>query len=136
MPVHFLWDDPEKTILRYEFIGKWTWEELYETIHASWDEVKQLDYIVDSIGDVSGTDGVPPSVITHVRSLSQNRPENTDLMVFVGANAYLNAIMQTFSQISQNILRRDINIVMAKTLDEARELVAERKAKREQEASE
>ena len=52
MPVDFTWVEPDKRIAYYKFVGKWTWDELYEAFHASWDEFKQLNHVVDSISDL------------------------------------------------------------------------------------
>lgn len=131
MPIQFSWDNPEHTIVRYDFVGKWTWEELYETMHNSWDKVMQLPYVVDSISDFSQVHNVPPSAMTHLRSLSQNRPENTGMMVFVGANSYLTVMFQTFSKLFQTTLRREMNIQAAKTLDEARALLVQIQSERD-----
>jgi hypothetical protein len=130
MPVHFTWGDPEKRIAHYEFVGKWAWDELYAAFHASWDEIVQLDHMVDSISDLTATSTVPPSAMTHVRSLTQNRPHNTGVMIFVGANTYITMTMQTFRQIFQSALKRDLQILFAKTMDEAYAIIAEKQAER------
>src|SRR5262245_52488528 len=126
MPVHFTWGDPEQRIARYEFVGKWTWDELYTVFHASWDEVKQLNHIVDSISDMTQTNTIPPSAMTHVRSLAQNRPQNTGLMIFVGANAYLTMAMQTFRKLYEGTLKRDLDMVFDKSVEEANACIDEK----------
>ncbi len=131
MPVNFSWDNPEHTIVRYDFVGKWTWEELYATMYESWAEIDKLPYMVESISDFSKVNNVPPSAMTHLRSLSQNRPENTGTMVFVGANSYLTLMFQTFSKIFQTTLRREMNIQAAKTLEEARTILARIQSERD-----
>lgn len=131
MPVHFSWDNPEKTIVRYDFVGKWTWEELYETFYQSWDEISKLSYMVDSISDFSRTSNAPPSVMTHVRKLSQNRPENTGTMVIVDANNFLTMMLQTFSKLLHSTLRREMNIQAVKTLEEGRALLAQIQSERD-----
>jgi hypothetical protein len=131
MSVQFSWDNPENTIVRYDFVGKWTWEELYETFYQSWDEIAKLPYTVDSISDFSRTSNAPPSVMTHVRKLSQNRPENTGIMVIVDANNFLSMMLQTFSKLLQSTLRRELNIQAVKTLAEARALLAQIQSERD-----
>src|SRR5258706_7786040 len=130
MPVYFTWGDPEKRIAYYKLVGKWTWDELYEAFHASWDEILQLNYVVDSISDLTETSTIPPSAMTHVRSLTQNRPQNTGVMIFVGANTFMTTAMQTFRQVFQSTLKRDFQILFAKTMDEAYAIIAEKQAER------
>ncbi|MEO8606616.1 MAG: hypothetical protein ABI690_01940 [Chloroflexota bacterium] len=130
MPVHFTWDNPEKRVAHYKFEGKWTWDELYESFRASWNEFIQLDHVIDSISDLTQTKTLPPSAMTHVRSLSQNRPPNTGVMIIVGANTFMTVAMQTFRQIFAATLKRDLDVLFAKTLDEAHAIIAEKQAER------
>jgi hypothetical protein len=131
MPVHFSWDNPEHTIVRYDFVDKWTWEELYETFHKSWGEIVKLPYVVDSISDFARTNHAPPSVMTHVRKLSQSRPANTGTMVMVDANSFLTMMFQTFSKLFHTTLRRELNIQAVKTLEEGRALLAKIQSERD-----
>lgn len=125
MPVQFIWDNPEKTIARYNFVGNWTWEETYKAFHHSWEEIEKLPYVIDSISDFTQSNTVPSGVMTHLRTLAQNRPENTRWMVFVGANPYLSMIVQNFNQLYHTILKRELKLQFVKTRDEARLMVAQ-----------
>ncbi len=130
MPVYFTWEDPDKRIAHYQFEGKWAWDELYEAFRVSWDEFIHQDHIIDSISDLSQTKTLPPSAMTHVRSLSQNRPANTGVMVIVGANTFMTVAMQTFRQVFAATLKRDLDVLFAKSLDEAHAIIAEKQAER------
>jgi hypothetical protein len=130
MAVNFTWDDPEKRIAHYQLVGKWTWDELYGSFRASWDEFTQLKHVVDSISDLTQTNTMPPSAMTHVRSLSQNRPQNAGVMIIVGANTFMTVAMQTFRQLYAATLKRDLDVLFAKSLDEAHAIIAEKQAER------
>jgi hypothetical protein len=124
MPVQFRWDTPEKRLACYHFVGNWTWEETYKAFHKSWTEIEKLPYVIDSISDFTWSNTVPSGVMTHLRSLAQNRPENTRLMVFVGANPYLTMIVQNFNQLYHTVLKRELKLQFVNTRDEARLMVA------------
>jgi hypothetical protein len=130
MAVDFTWVDPDKRVAHYTFVGKWTWEELYDAFRASWDEMSQLDHMVDSISDFTQARGIPPSAMTHVRMLTQNRPPNTGVMIVVGASTYVTMMMQTFRQVYQTTLKRDMDVLFAKTMDEAYATLAEKQTER------
>lgn len=130
MPVAYSWHDPDKRVLLYSFSGKWAWDEVHQTFRASWEEVRQQDHMVDSISDLGDARNIPPSALTHVRSLSQNRPKNTGVMVLVGASTFVTVSMQTFSQIFQTTLKRDVQVVFAKSMDEALAFIADKQAER------
>jgi hypothetical protein len=131
MSVHFTWDDPEKRTAYYKFTNKWTWDDLYESFRTSWDEFRQLDHIVDSISDFTKTNTMPPSAMTHLRSLSQNRPQNAGVMIIVGANTFITVAMQTFSKLYGATLKRDLDVLFAKSLDEAHAIIAEKQTERD-----
>jgi hypothetical protein len=124
MPVQFSWDTPKKRLACYYFVGDWTWEETYKAFHHSWEEIEKLPYVIDSISDFSRSNTVPSGVMTHLRSLAQNRPENTRLMVFVGANPYLTLIVRNFNQLYHIVLKRELKLQFVNTRDEARLVVA------------
>jgi hypothetical protein len=131
MPVHFSWWDAEKRIIYYKFERQWSWDEVYDAFQASWDDARQLDHIVDSISDLTlASSSIPPSAITHVRSLGQKRPANTGFMIVVGASTYARVAMQSFQKIFETTLRRDMQIQFARTIDEALSFLAEKQAER------
>jgi hypothetical protein len=130
MPVDFAWNEPEQKIMHYTFVGKWSWDQVYDVFQASWAEAAQLDHIVDSISDMTQASSVPPSAMTHVRSLGQKRPLNTGVMIIVGANNYVRIAMQSFQQIIAATLKRDLQIQFVKTMDEAYAIIAQKQAER------
>ncbi|MBZ0286276.1 MAG: hypothetical protein K8I30_01575 [Anaerolineae bacterium] len=130
MPIQYAWNEPEKKIIRYTFMGKWSWDEVYEAFQTSWGEAAQLDHVVDSISDMTQANSIPPSAMTHVRSLGQKRPMNTGVMVIVGANSYVRIAMQSFQQIIAATLKRDLQVQFAKEMDEAYTIIAEKQEER------
>ncbi|MEO8606614.1 MAG: hypothetical protein ABI690_01930 [Chloroflexota bacterium] len=129
MPVQIIWDDAEQTTIRFEMTGKWSWDEFYGSYENIWDEVTKVGHRVDAIADVTQTTHVPAGSISRVRSYASKRPENTGIIVFAGANSYLTAIMQTVQNLFKTVMQRSISIRFATTLDEARAIIAEARAK-------
>ncbi len=129
MIVKFDWYDAEKTIGRYELGENWTWEEVHQIMAESWKQISKVDSTVDSIM-ISKDLSLPPSALTHLRSLSQNRPTNTGIMVIVGASGFQRSMVQVFKSIYSSALQRDVPLVFASSVEEAYVLVMKAKAER------
>ena len=129
MTVKFDWYDAEKTIGRYDMGEYWTWEEVHQIMAESWEQISKIDSIVDSMV-ISKSVSFPPSALTHLRSLSQNRPLNTGTMVLIGASGFQRSMVQVFTTIYSGTLRREVPFVFANSLEEALTLLAKIKAER------
>ncbi len=129
MAVKFDWYDTDKAIGRYELDENWTWEEVRHVMAESWVEISKVDTIVDSIM-ISKSLSLPPSAMAHLRSLSQNRPSNTGIMVIVGASSFQRSMVQVFRAIYSSTLRREVPFVFANSLEEAHSLLAKIQAER------
>ena len=59
MPIEVQWDNPEKTILRQKFEGKWTGKDYYVSLDEMSKLLKQVDHRVHLIGDMTHSVGIP-----------------------------------------------------------------------------
>lgn len=130
MTVKFGWYETDKSVGYYELIGNWTWEEVYQVMGESWAEISKVDATVDSIM-ISKSLSLPPSAMAHLRSLSQNRPANAGIMVIVGASSFQRSIIQVFSSIFSNTLRREVPLIFADSVEEAYALLVKIKSERD-----
>jgi hypothetical protein len=53
------WDNPERTILRQKFEGKWTGSEYYTSLDEMARLLKEVNYRVHLIGDMTCSVGIP-----------------------------------------------------------------------------
>lgn len=123
MGIDVLWDDSERTILRYDFEPEWTWVEFWEAIDESNAMMLSVPYTVDFIGNFSN--GKLPS-IGSFRILKRSRevsPDNLGLIVLVGMNDFIRVLLEVFTKIYPALGAR---MVAVHTLEEARALLAER----------
>ena len=95
MPIRVYWDDPEKTIVRYDFEGNWTWDELYKVYYQAIAMETSVPYRVDIILDMRLSGRIPGNVLLHIKNFSEKQPPNVGLSIFVTTNAFITSLYHT-----------------------------------------
>ncbi|MBZ0281837.1 MAG: hypothetical protein K8L97_13945 [Anaerolineae bacterium] len=117
MSVQADWFDPEqKNIIRYEFVGSWTWDDLYAAMNQVNTLMASVDHTVYIIIDFRQGRGVPGGALTHMRSSTMRAADNWGGGVFLGINTFLQALVSTFIKVYPRLGDR---YHTAKTLEEA-----------------
>lgn len=125
MPVTVEWDNDDKTVVRMEMTGRWSWEEAFAGSERGYNLLESVPYEVGVIIDFSRSAGLPPNAITHAKGMIQRRHSRTGLTVFVGANAVFMSLWGIFSRVYALFAQKQ-NSVFASTIDEARAILAQR----------
>lgn len=100
MGIQVDWFDAEqKNIVRYEFIGSWTWDELYNAVNQVNTLMASVDHTVYVIVDFRQGRGVPGGALTHMRSSTMRAADNWGGGVFLGINTFLQALVGTFIKV-------------------------------------
>ncbi|NWG16714.1 MAG: hypothetical protein HXY41_08775 [Chloroflexi bacterium] len=123
MPVTVEWDNAEKTIVRMEMVGAWTWDEAYAGAESGYALLEEVGYEVGVIIDFSRGTRLPPNAITSARHMIQRRHPRTGLTVFVGANNLFVALWNTFSKVYA-LFAHQQNSVFADSVKQAREILS------------
>lgn len=126
MPVSVEWDNPEKTIVRFIYAGKWTWEDFYKYIDQANSMMDTVDKPVVSIIDMSESSYLPPGAAMHIRnvvrmSMSHN---NSNISVYLQAGRFLSAFMDVLNK-SYPDLMSNTAWLYTDTLEEARQIARE-----------
>ncbi len=117
MSVQANWFDAEqKKIIRYEFEGAWTWDDLYAAMNQVNTLMASVDHTVYIIIDFRQGRGVPGGALTHMRSSTMRAADNWGGGVFLGINTFLQALVSTFIKVYPRLGDR---YHTAKTLEEA-----------------
>ena len=122
MAVKVYWENDEKTIIRYDFEGHWTWDDLYPEYDRAIKMEKSVDHCVDVILDMRESQSIPLSAITHVRSIAGKQPDNVGLSVLVTTNRAILTLYNVGMKIDKNIAKY---FAAASTIEEAYALIAE-----------
>lgn len=92
MGIRVYWEDEAHTIVRYDFEGRWTWEELYPVYDEAIAMETSVPYRVDVILDMRRSQGVPGNALSHLKNISDKQPTNIGLSIFVTENKFLLAL--------------------------------------------
>jgi len=128
MPLQVSWDNDEKTIIRSESEGVWTWDEY----HAALDEVAAMMRSVNHRVDLitlrhTGATMPPGSPLPYFRRSMKVLPDNHGINVFVARSAFAINMIAVFTRIYSGMLGGKHLIVG--TIEEARAMIARERAK-------
>jgi hypothetical protein len=127
MPIHVDWDDAEQTIIRYTFSSPWTWNDYRAAIDRAWELAQSVDHPTDTITDMSNSRLWPEGLFTNIRKSVVEIPDTTQSVVLVGGGMFV--------EMSISVLRRvyrspGARFLTAHSLDEARQLILQRRAEK------
>jgi hypothetical protein len=128
MSVKVDWDNPEKTTLRYQFEGHWTWAEFRAALNQVIATLDTAEHSIDMIADMTASKGIPPGVFTHVQQVAEMAHPKAGLTVFVGMGMLLEAFANAFQRIYPKSAAK-YKFAFAHTLDDARGLLQTRRQK-------
>ena len=119
------WFDSERTVFLLTFEGKWTWEELYETvseIHKMGDSVPH-----ETWGIVSLVDGavLPQYALSNFRRMTTNSPhERTQGFAIVLSSSFLQAIAKALQHMMPPVKQK---YLFTRSFDEAVKWIEDQK---------
>ena len=124
MKINVTWDNEEKTVVRYDYGKGWTWNDFWAASETSNQMLATVDHTVDFL--TSFVDGTPPSLgaFGQFKRAQDTFPENGGVVIIVGGGALISGLVTTFSKVYRKF---SDNLLVAKTVDEARVILAERR---------
>ena len=124
MTITIHWENPEKTILRQKFEGKWTGAEYYASLDEISNRLKEVDHRVHWIGDMSDAVGIPSLNLLAASGRVVKMVEHQFLTVtVVQAHNYFQSLVNVVRRMSPALAER---VYFVKTLDEAYSLLTKR----------
>ena len=122
MAVSVQWFDEEKTLLKYEFIGIWTWEEFYPVLDEAHAMANSVAHRVDAICDFRSTTSLPENALANLKKITEKAPPNSGLSVFVTTSRFLTLMYDTAVKFYPKTKQF---FVVAPTMDEAHACIRE-----------
>lgn len=120
MGISVQWDNPEKTIVRWDYDPGWSWDDFFTA-------QKQIEALVDSVGhrvdmilDVRNSPDVPQDMPDHFHGMTPTRLRRR-VMIIVGANSAMEAMLGAYAKYQPGAGK---GIVVADTLEKARAMIA------------
>ncbi len=119
MPITIQWDTEAHTVIRWEMVGTWTWEDFYaavaETRNLRAAEVARQPIV--NILDMTKNTTKPLGMVMHGRNAMQVRTNPADQVIFVTTNQFMQTMINSFRMVYRELGR---NVHIVSTLDEAR----------------
>jgi hypothetical protein len=116
MSIDVSWDDDTRTIIRWDFGEKWTWDEFHEAFRLSNEMNNDRSYRVDVIPNAANSPHMPLGALSEFRRLDDQLPSNVKLIVVAGSSPFTRSMIELFGKIYRVQSWRT-----AKSLTEARE---------------
>jgi hypothetical protein len=124
MPVTPQWDNDDKTIIRYDLTGRWTWDEFF----AAFDEgTTMLDTVQHTIHfivnplDLMSRGYLPPGALQNTLALYRRSKANAGSTVIVGGSTFFRSLYGIGQRIYPRIAAHSR---FADSLDQARILLS------------
>lgn len=117
MPIHVSWDNEHRTVIRYEFLNPWTWQDLSAAIDRVDEMIRDVPYTVHFIADMTRGDTLPDKFLTHISALSRKVRGRDGLIAVVNTNTFAQAVYGIFTRLNNNVMSR---VVFTPSLQAAR----------------
>lgn len=124
MAVNMYWHNAEKDIFIAEYVGRWTWDELFQARAAANVEFDTVTHKVDVIHDWRNSLDFPPNMLGQTRNLMPRMHPNTGNNIMVGTSPLFQAMWKAFSA-AYAALVKNRRFYVVNTMDEAHKLIAD-----------
>ena len=122
MPIRVYWEDADQTIVRYDFEGRWTWDELYAAYYEAIAMEHSVAQRVDIILDMRTSGIIPANALLHMKNFSEKQPPNVGISIFVTSNAFVTSLYNTAIKFYAKIA---FYFRLVKTLDQAHAMIVD-----------
>lgn len=119
MPITVRWADVEQSIIVYDYLGSWTWDDLYNAIRTVEEWTNDKQRVVPIIHNLTNGRMIPKDALFHSQRLVGQLPEGA-VAVVVGAGTFARIIIETLRHLNRGF---DEQYKTANTLEEAVELL-------------
>lgn len=120
------WDDAEQSIILADFVAKWTWDDFHEALTRAYEMAASVPHRVDIIANSRVSVPMPSgSAFSHLSRVSKLQPENVKVIAIVTQNSFIRTVNEVLFRINRKAAESG---AIARTVEEAREIIAARRA--------
>jgi hypothetical protein len=127
MNIKVSWDNEDKTIIRYDFEGTWTWADFRTAAEEAFAMTRSVEHTVDTISNFYPGVMLPPNAMFQFRQIMEDAPPNRGVNVIVGSSAFIRTMVMIFSSINRNLAKR---LIVVDNLEQARGTLSVQRKKR------
>ncbi len=124
MSIQVNWDDAEKTTLLYTIDGRWTWDDLYDSLDLGRDMMDSVSHErIDFIVDMTACRLLPDNALSHFSRMASKPHSKSGRMVMAGATTFVRALLNAMGRY-QGTGTRATAVKAVPTVEEARAVLA------------
>jgi len=118
MGIDIVWDDPDQTIVRWDFGREWTRADFKNAFNTTLQMARSVDGRIDVIPFIRHTPTVPQGILSDFGHIDRYISPNVGLVVVTGGNTFGQLLIDTFKRIY-----KVENWITAPTLEDARRVI-------------
>jgi hypothetical protein len=107
MPASVCWDNEQKTIVRQQLFGDWTFDDYIMSLGELQRLTASMSHTVNVIVDYTESKSYPRKIIAAAQTLHRNFPTNEGIVMIVQGPPYITAafevIFKLYPKLGQNI---------------------------------
>ncbi|WP_119068239.1 hypothetical protein [Aggregatilinea lenta] len=121
--INVSWDDAAQSILRWEFVGSWTWDEFDAALATTAHQLNAVDHPVTGICDFTHSGPLPlnGSAFSYAYRAREVTKPRVSAIALVDTSTYLRSLLKVFCTLHRQQQNR---YLLVDSLDEARALLA------------
>jgi hypothetical protein len=130
MSVTVQWDNEDKTLVRYDFEGRWTWDEFYAAYEQGKKLTEAVPYKLFYIlypKDNTSQRYLPSNFLSHAVAINRQSDPNAGLTVIVSQSPFVHGLLSVLTTVMRFAGQR---YATSRTLDEARAMLVKQPAER------
>ncbi|MEP7288985.1 MAG: hypothetical protein ABI947_24795 [Chloroflexota bacterium] len=120
MSINVAWDNDEKTVIIYTFVGQWEWIDYWTAIKDAAELLNTVTYKVDIIMDMRNARTMPEGSLSKAKQvLGYPRHPNIGMTAIVGANLFIETVVSTSAKVYK-ALWGNYDMLSAASIEDAR----------------
>jgi hypothetical protein len=126
MTIQIGWADPEKTILRMDFIKNWTWDDYQEAGVRGKALTEDIPYKFTIVMDFTDSGPMPQHAFTHFKRGLNNQHPNRRMVLVISKHRML---AESMISVLLKLYPKAAKIHFARSFEEAQKFIADTVAK-------
>lgn len=102
MTIQVRWVDETSTVVLFEVLGQWTWDDLNTSMQEMYTMQATVGHAIHCIIDMQAYNKIPLNALVFGRR-KMNQPMLNGMVVFVGASSSLKTVFDIFSRVYQGV---------------------------------
>jgi hypothetical protein len=121
MSIQVAWDNEAKTVIRFDFAGKWNWYGYEMAVGEAFGMAEGAGQLVDFIFNMKDSAALAEGATFYFKRTLELTPNSQSVLIIAHADATTEAAVALFSRIYKKLGER---LLMARTLDKARAMLS------------